>query len=324
VQTYVLRRILINIPVIFMVATLVYFATSVLPGDFAAQRIAAQNPIETTDLAVREAQIEKIKDDLGLSGPVWKRYLTYIGNMTRGDFGESFQTREPALSGFAAGLPYTLQLSIMTLLIGIAVALPVGIISAIRQDTWLDYVLRFFAMFSLGAPNFWVATMLLLYVVRFRLWTIDLTGHPLLWEDPVASMKLFVIPAVAGGVASAAGTMRLLRSQMLEVLREDYVRTAWAKGLRERQVVMRHALKPALIPVVTSFGLAIATLIAGNVVFESIFGIPGVGFRILAAIRARDIPVVQAFVVILATTVVFTNLAVDVLYGYLDPRIRLS
>jgi peptide/nickel transport system permease protein len=166
--------------------------------------------------------------------------------------------------------------------------------------------------------------MLLLYIVRFNLWEVQITKHPLLWEDPVASIKLFGIPAVAGGIASGAGVMRLLRSQMLEVLRQDYIRTAWAKGMRERVVIIRHALKNAMIPVLTVFGVTLAGIIGGNVVFESLFNIPGVGFKILDAIRARDIAVIQAFVIVIATFIVFVNLLVDVLYGLFDPRIQYS
>ena len=185
-------------------------------------------------------------------------------------------------------------------------------------------MLRVFSIGALAAPNFWVATMVLLYVVRWGLWNVPITNGPLLWEDPVKSLKWFIIPSVVGGLAAGATTMRLLRSQMLEVLRQDYIRTAWSKGLGERIVVMRHALKNAFIPVVTVLGLTIATLISGNVVFEYIFNIPGVGNRILRSIRSRDVPVVQAFILVIATFVVFVNLAIDLLYGLLDPRIRYS
>jgi peptide/nickel transport system permease protein len=212
----------------------------------------------------------------------------------------------------------------MTLFFGVITSIPIGIISAVRQDSWVDYVLRIFSIGALAAPNFWVATMVLLYVVRWDLWHVPLTASPLLWEDPFASLRLFIIPAVVGGLASGAGTMRLLRSQMLEVLRQDYIRTAWAKGLRERVVITRHALKNAFIPVITVLGLTIATLISGNVIFEFLFNINGVGNRILRSIRSRDVPVVQAFVLIIATFVVFVNLAIDLLYGMLDPRIRYS
>jgi peptide/nickel transport system permease protein len=212
----------------------------------------------------------------------------------------------------------------MSLVIAIVTAIPVGVISAIRQDSIWDYVLRFFSILALAAPNFWVATMAALYVAQWKLWRIPVSESPLLWEDPVGSIKLFIIPAVVGGLASGAGIMRLLRSQMLEVLRQDYIRTAWAKGMRERTVVVRHAMKNALVPVVTIMGLSVAGLLSGNVVLEQIFGIPGVGRKILVAITARDVPVVQSFVLIVATFVVFVNLAVDLVYGLLDPRIRYS
>lgn len=330
-RNYILRRIVVNIPVIWLVATLVFLATSVLPGDFVAQRIAAQDPT-STDPALRAQQIEAVRHDLGLDKPVPKRYVIYLGNLLKGDFGKSYQTREPALQGMKDGLPYSLQLAIMSLIIGLCTSIPIGIISAIRQDSAIDYVLRIFAILVLAMPSFWVGTMLLLYCVKgvsvFGLftvgWTIDLTDPKLLWEDPGSSFRGFILPAVAGGLASAAGVMRLLRSQMLEVLRQDYIRTAWAKGMRERVVILRHAMKNAMVPVVTVLGLTLAGLLSGNVVFENLFGIPGVGRRILTAIQARDVPVVQAFVLVIATFIVFVNLGIDLLYGVLDPRIRYS
>lgn len=318
---YALRRTLINIPVIWLIATLVFFATNVLPGDFVARRIAQQNPAGGEDTT---AQIAQIKKDLGIDKPVAERYVTYIWNTVRGDLGESYRSHQPALSEFKRGVPYTLQLSLMMFVVALATSVPIGIISALRQDSIVDYVLRLTAILGVAAPNFWIGTMLLLLVVRFQLWTIDLFNSPLIWEDPVRSLQLFILPALAGGFASGAGIMRLTRSQMLEVLRQDYIRTAWAKGLRERVVVVRHAMKNAMIPVLTAIGLTVAGLLSGNVVFEYLFNIPGVGNRILTAITERDVPVVQAFVLIIATFVVFVNLAVDLLYGWVDPRIRLS
>jgi len=323
VGRYILRRTLINIPVIWLILTLVFFATSVLPGDFVAQRIAQQNPTGNTK-AERDAQVQAIRKELGVDKPVVQRYVDYVGNTLKGDLGHSFRTKQPALQVFREGLPYTLQLALMTLFVALVTSIPIGIISAVKQDTPIDYALRVTAIAGVAAPSFWVATILLLSVVRYRLWNIDLIGQPLLWEDPVGSMKLYILPAIAGGFASGAGIMRLLRSQMLEVLRQDYIRTAWAKGLRERGIIVRHALKNAMIPVLTVIGLTIAGLISGNVVFEYLFGIPGLGSRVLSAITQRDVPVVQAFVLVIATFVVFVNLAVDVLYGWLDPRIRYS
>lgn len=320
---YIIRRTLINIPVILVILTLVFFATSVLPGDFVAQRIAQQNPTGNT-AAERDAQIQAIRKDLGVDKPLVQRYIDYVWNTMRGDLGTSFRTRQPALQVFKDGLPYTLQLSVLTLFVALVTSIPIGIISAIKQDSWVDYILRVVAILGVAAPSFWIATILLLSVVRWKLWTIDLIGQPLLWEDPWGSLRLYALPALAGGFASGAGVMRLLRSQMLEVLRQDYIRTAWSKGLRERVIIVRHALKNAMIPVLTVIGLTIAGLISGNVVMEYLFGIPGVGGRILGAITQRDVPVVQAFVLVIATFVVFVNLAVDVLYGWLDPRIRYS
>jgi peptide/nickel transport system permease protein len=309
--------------VIWLVATLVFVATSVLPGDFVAQRIAAQDPT-STDPAIRELQIQRVREDLGLDKPVGQRYLIYLGNLAKGDFGTSYQTRDSALKGMREGLPYSLQLSLMSLFVAVVTAVPIGIISAIRQDTITDYVLRVFAIAVLAMPNFWIATMVLLYVVKWQLWVVPINTSPLLWESPLESMKLFILPAIVGGLASGAGVMRLLRSQMLEVLRQDYIRTAWAKGMRERVIIIRHALKNAMVPVVTVLGLTLATLLSGNVVFENLFAIPGVGRKILVAIQARDVPVVQAFVLVIATFIVFVNLAIDLLYGVLDPRIRYS
>jgi peptide/nickel transport system permease protein len=321
VRTYVLRRVLINIPVVWLVATLVFLATSVLPGDFVVQRIASSDPT-STDPKAKELQIKAIRKELGLDDPVGVRYVKYLGNLLRGDLGESFTTKRSSVDALKDGLPYTLQLSIMSLIIGVVTSIPIGIISAVRQDSILDYFLRVFAIVALAAPPFWVATMFALYVTRWGWWDIPVSQQPLFWDDPVESLKLFGIPAIVGGLASGAGVMRLLRSQMLEVLRQDYIRTAWAKGVRERVVIGRHALKNALVPVVTVLGLTIAGLLSGNVVLENIFGIPGIGRRIVFAIQARDVPVIQAFVVIIATFVVFVNLAVDLLYGVLDPRIR--
>jgi peptide/nickel transport system permease protein len=324
VQKYILRRVLINIPVILLAATLVFFATSVLPGDYVLERLTSNDSIQNATPEERNARAQRLREELGLADPVVIRYLNYMGNLLRGDFGTSFLNGDPALQRFADGIPYTAQLGVMIFLVALATSIPIGIISAIRQDTWIDYVLRVIAILALAMPNFWVATIMLLYIVRWDLWTVPITEHPLIWEDPVGSIKLFGIPAVAGGLAAGAGIMRLLRSQMLEVLRQDYIRTAWAKGVRERSVIVRHALKNAMIPVITVFGLTLAGIIGGNVVFENLFNIPGVGFKILDAIRARDIAVIQAFVVVIATFIVFVNLAVDVLYGFFDPRIQYS
>lgn len=323
-QTYIIRRMLINIPVILLVATLVFFATSVLPGDYVLQRLTSNDSVENATPEQRIKHLADVRKELGLADPVGVRYVKYMGRLVRGNFGTSFANGQPALEPFRDGIPYTAQLGLMTLFVAICTSLPIGILAAVRQDSWPDYILRVFAILALAMPNFWVATMILLYVVRWGLWEVPITTHPLLWEDPAGSIKLFGIPALAGGLAAGAGIMRLMRSQMLEVLRQDYIRTAWAKGVRERTVVLRHALKNAMVPVLTAMGLTLAGIIGGNVVFESLFNIPGVGFKILDAIRARDIAVVQSFVIVIASFIVFVNLGIDLLYGLLDPRIHYS
>lgn len=320
---YFAGRVLINLVVVWIVATLVFFATSILPGDFVARRLAGQT-VSSGDAGAIRAQLERTRREFGLDKPVYTRYLSYLGNLLRGDLGTSYRTGRPALDEFKDGLPYTLQLSLMTLAVGLLVSIPLGVIAAVRQDTPVDYLIRLLAIFAVAAPNFWIGTILLFAVIRLGLWRIEIVRHPLLWDDPVASLKLFILPAIAGGLATGAGVLRLLRSQMLEVLRQDYVRTAWAKGLNERAIVIRHVLKNAALPVFTVIGLTVAALIGGNVVFEQLFNIPGVGYRILNGINQRDVPVVQSFVLVLATFVVFVNLMVDMLYGLLDPRIRLA
>ncbi len=176
-----------------------FLATSVLPGDFVAQRIAAQDPT-STDPALRQQQIDAVRKELGLDKPVAQRYVIYLGNLLRGDFGVSYQNKEPALQGMKDGLPYSLQLSLMSLFVAVVTSIPIGIISAIRQDSITDYGLRFFAILALAMPNFWVGTMLLLYVVKWKLWSIPISTSPLLWEDPAGSFKLFILPAIAGAL----------------------------------------------------------------------------------------------------------------------------
>jgi peptide/nickel transport system permease protein len=257
---------------------------------------------------------------------VWKRYLRYVGNVAQGDFGESFLTHKKVTSELSDRLAPSIELGIIQIMIGIIIAIPVAVISSIRQDTWLDYALRVFAILGLAIPVFFLGPLLLLVTINWIEWTPPIvpTAYAELWEDPVQNLKMLALPALAGGLAEAAVIMRLLRSQMLEVLRQDYVRTAWAKGLRERSVVTRHALRNALVPVVTVVGLSIGTLFGGNVILERIFGIPGAGLFIVISMQQNDFPMVQGTVLIIGIALVTTNLVVDVAYAWLDPRIRFG
>jgi peptide/nickel transport system permease protein len=322
-QHYILRRTALNLPVLLLVVSIVFLAVRAIPGDYVENQVAQQffqNPSVNRAQALHDA-----RQAIGLDRPLWRQYLTYVAGLAHGDLGHSYRNGGPALRGFGDALPVSLQLGLMTLLIAVMLAFPIGILSAIRQDTAVDYGLRVVAVLGLAAPSFWIATIGLLVVAKYHLWSINLTGNsPLLWNNPGQSLKLFIIPAIAGGLHVGAVIMRMLRSEMLEVLRQDYIRTAWSKGIRERRVVLRHALRNAMIPVITIMGLTIGTMIGGQIILETIFNLRGVGRFALDAIQQRDYPVIQAFVLVTTTFILFTNLVVDVSYAWFNPNIRYS
>jgi peptide/nickel transport system permease protein len=319
VQQYIIRRAFLNVLVIFMVITMVFLALRVTPGDFALQQAGAQIPSRSLEEA-----IDIRRHDLGLDKPMPKQYWEFVSGLFRGDLGDSFVSRQPVMLEMKDRLATSVELAILQVTIAVMVAVPIGIISAIRQDTWLDYILRLFAIFWLAVPSFFVGVLLLYSLARWAHWSPPLTNYKGFFDDPLLNMQAMALPAVAGGLAVGAIIMRFLRSQMLEVLRQDYVRTAWSKGLRERVVVMRHALKNALIPVLTVISLLLATVISSNVVLESLFQLPGVGFYVVNAIQQYDYPVVQGVVLVVAAGLVFVNLLVDMAYAWLDPRIRYA
>jgi peptide/nickel transport system permease protein len=322
-QQYIFRRILLFLPTVLLVITIV-FLMSQARTDYAEQKLAGSNTSGNTE--DYEEQLQRTREQLNLDGPLWQRYVEYVGNVFQGDFGESYITHESVTSELRDRLPASIELGLMQLIIGIMIAIPVAVISSIRQDSWLDYGLRIFAILGLAIPAFFLGPLLLRLSFDVLGWTPPLTktAYREIWQDPVVNIKMLIIPAIAGGLAEAAIIMRLLRSQMLETLRQDYVRTAWAKGLRERGVVTRHALRNALVPVVTVIGLSIGTLFGANVVLESIFGIPGAGEFIVLSMRQNDFPMVQGFVLVVGIALVTTNLVVDLAYAWLDPRIRFG
>jgi peptide/nickel transport system permease protein len=318
VQQYIIRRALLNVLVIFMVITLVFLALRVTPGDFALRQAGAQ----ISDVHSLQEGVNIVRHDLGLDKPILKQYWEFVSGLFRGDLGDSFVSRQPVMLELKDRLACSIELAILQVTIAIMVAVPIGIISAVRQDTWLDYILRLFAIFWLAVPSFFVGVLLLYSLPRWAHWGPPLTNYKGFFEDPLLNMQAMVLPAVAGGLAIGAIIMRFLRSQLLEVLRQDYVRTAWSKGLRERVVVLRHALKNALIPVLTVISLLLATVVSGNVVLETLFQLPGIGFYVVNAIQQYDYPAVQGVVVVIAAGLVFVNLLVDMAYAWLDPRIR--
>jgi len=318
VEQYIVRRAVLNVLVIFMVITMVFLALRLTPGDFALRQAGAQIP----DVDSMEEAMDIVRHDLGLDKPILRQYGEFVGGLFQGDLGDSFVSGRPVMLELRDRLAPTIELAILQVAVALMVAVPIGIISAVRQDTWLDYVLRLFAIFWLAVPSFFVGVLLLYSLARWAHWSPPITNYKGFFEDPLLNMQAMVLPAVAGGLAIGAIIMRFLRSQMLEVLRQDYVRTAWSKGLRERVVILRHALKNALIPVLTVISLLLATVASGNVVLETLFQLPGIGFYVVNAIQQYDYPVVQGVVLVVAAGLVFVNLLVDMAYAWLDPRIR--
>ncbi|MDP2948381.1 MAG: ABC transporter permease [Chloroflexota bacterium] len=312
---YVIQRILLAVPVVLLVVTLVFLATHTPRfADFAVNRICKGDPV----------QCEQVRHELGLDKPLPEQYVRYVGGLLRGDLGDSILTGRPVLLELKDRLAPSIELALLQLVVALTLAMPIGIISAIRQDTGLDYVLRLFAILWLAIPVFYLAVIILIIVFKGLGWSPPLTTTAWrdFFEDPVENLKMLAIPAVAGGLGLGAGMMRLLRSQMLEVLRQDFVRTAWAKGLREQTVILRHVLKNAMIPVFTFAALMVGTVFSGEVILESMFSIPGIGLFSVMAVKNNDFPVAQGIVLVIAVALVFTNLVVDVAYGWLDPRIR--
>jgi peptide/nickel transport system permease protein len=298
----------------------------ILPGDV-VQQVAGDNQV-TPEVRAR------IEADLGLDKPAYQEYFEWLGGVLTLDFGRSLRDRTPINDRLKDALPTTIEMAGIALIISLIIALPVGIISAIRQDKFVDYVARSVAIGALAVPTFWLATMIIVFASYWFTWATPLPAeYRQIWEDPWANLQYMIFPfgnfiplgpSVVLGISLSGTVMRLTRTQMLEVLRQDYVRTAWAKGLRERSIIVGHALKNALIPVVTVVGLQIPILVGGSVIVESIYNVPGIGQWFFSSIIARDYTVVQAIALLTAVTVVVSNLIVDVTYAYLDPRIRYS
>ena len=308
---YVARRLLLLIPTLLLGTLLVFLMLRVLPGDEAT--------IVLGDRAVTAAERAAVERRLGLDDPLPVRYLDFLGGLLRGDLGESVVDGRPVLDRVREALPVTLELGVLAVLIAVAVAIPVGVVSAARRNTPLDYALRFLANVGLAVPIFWTGSVVLLGLTLWVGWTPALRYTPL-WRDPLENLSQFVVPAVILGLALAAAVMRITRSMMLDVLGEDYIRAARARGLGTPTVIRRHALPNALIPVVTVVGVQIANVIGGTVVLETIFALPGMGTHLIRALEVRDFAVVQGLVVVVLVGVVWVNLAVDLVARRLDPR----
>ncbi len=317
-RTYLIRRLLLFIPTLFILSTLVFFAVRALPGDIVDILLA-----DSVHGTPTEEGKERLRAIMGLDVPAHIAYVQWMsGILLEGTLGQSLQRGHAPVEGkVLARMPVTLELGAAALIIGLVIALPVGIYSAVRQDTLGDYVGRSVAIFGLATPNFWLGLMVLIFPSKWWGWAPPLRLLPF-GEDPLSHIGAFLIPGLILGTYLSAATMRMARTMMLEVLRQDYVRTAWAKGLRERMVVVRHAIKNALIPVVTLIGLQLPILVGGSVIIETLFNLPGLGSQLIQSLSIRDYPMVSGINLFFATFILFNNLLIDLLYGYLDPRIR--
>jgi len=311
-RTYVLRRLLIAVPSLLIATFIVFTLPRLIPGDVV--QLMLEEKAYGKDL-------EELRAKLGLDRPIHVQYAAWLGAVGRGRLGESLWTRQPVLAELGRRLPVTLTLGGMAITVAILLGVPIGVLAAVRQDGVLDFFARSGAILGLSVPAFVQAIVIILLPAIWWGWT-PMIRFVEFSKDPAMHVLQFVLPAIILGIASAAAIMRLTRGMLLEVLRQDYVRTAWAKGLRERVVVLKHALKNAIIPVVTVLGLQVAQIAGGAVIIETIFSLPGMGQLLVESIIQRDYPVIQGINLLVVMLIVATNLAVDLLYAVLDPRIR--
>ncbi len=315
-QAYIIRRVLALIPTLFFASVIVFVTVRLIPGNV-IDLMLSQNDISAGKLG-RE-QLERV---LGLDQPMWIQYWRWVGAiLLHGDFGNSLWQNTPVREYLLARLPVTFELGFMALIFGLMIAIPIGVFSAIRQDTGGDYIARSFSILMLAVPSFWLGTMVMVFPSIWWGWSPQMRFVPF-FVDPLQNLSQMILPAMILGFGLSALTMRLTRTMMLEVLRQDFIRTAWAKGLNEKLVVGRHALRNALIPVVTLIGLQAPLLIGGAVIMEQIFVIPGMGLLLLDAVSQRDYPVITGVFLIVGVAVMCINLLVDLSYGLLDPKVR--
>jgi peptide/nickel transport system permease protein len=313
---YAARRLLALLPTLLLASLIVFLTIRLIPGDV-IDLMLSQNDV-TADKMSREQLVAA----LGLDQPVWRQYLQWLGAIVlHADLGRSLWQNTPVTELLFNRLPVTFELGLLALLVGLAIALPIGTYSALRQDTKGDYIARSFSILLLAVPSFWLATMVIVFPSVWWGWSPEV-NYVRFGDAPLQNLKQMALPAVVLGASLSAITMRLMRTMMLEVLRQDYIRTAWAKGLPERLVVTRHALRNALVPVITLVGLQAPLLIGGAVIIEQIFVIPGMGLLLLEAVNQRDYPIITGVFLVVGVAVTLVNLLVDLSYGVLDPKVR--
>jgi peptide/nickel transport system permease protein len=312
---YLIRRLVLLVPTLLGVSIVVFVLVRMLPGDAVS--------LQLQDAKATAADEAALRSKLGLDRPIALQYVDWLGGLLRGDLGHSFRSHQPITTELANRIPVTAELGVLALIIAAIVATIIGVLSAVRQDTWADYAGRSVAIGLLAIPGFWLGTLVVTLPSVWWHWTPPLQ-YTHFTVDPIKNLSIVIIPAVILGLGLSGGLMRLIRTQMLEVLRQDFIRTATAKGLTETAMIVRHALKNAFIPALTVLGLQVALLVSGTVVLESIFVLPGMGRYLLEAVQSRDYPAIQGLNLLFAGVIVGTNLIVDLMYGWLDPRVRYT
>jgi peptide/nickel transport system permease protein len=311
-RRYLAKRLVVAIPSLLIASLIVFTLPRLIPGDVVAMMLEEK---------AYAKDLEELRAKLGLNRPIYVQYFEWLGRAATGDLGESLWTRRPVLEEIGQRLPITLELALMSMAVAVMIAIPVGVIAAARQDTLRDYLFRSSAILGLSIPNFWLATLIIVLPAIWWGWR-PLTGYVEITQDWKAHFVQMMLPAVILGTSFSAAMMRLTRGMLLEVLRQDYVRTAWSKGLRERVIILKHGLRNAVIPVITYIGTQLPQIIGGTVVIETIFGLPGMSRFLFDAINQRDYPVIQGVNLVVVSFIVMINLVVDALYAVLDPRIR--
>ena len=319
-RSYIIRRFLLMIPTVFFVTVIIFTTLRLIPGsvvDLMVDNYSAG--IGSVTAAARQVIIHQ----LGMDVPIYEQYARWLGQIFHGNLGTAIWTQTPVSGAIKTRWPITFELGVLGIIMAELIALPIGIFSALRQNTWGDLVGRSFAILCIAVPSFWLATLVIVYP---SIWWGYMPSLMLIkfTADPLGNLKMFIVPAIVLGMGMSGGTMRMTRTMMLEVMRQDYIRTAWAKGLKERIVVIRHALKNALIPIVTMTGQQLGMLVGGTVIIESIFGLPGMGQLIINSLTTRDYVTFEACLLLYAVVLVFINLLTDLTYGFLDPRIHYN
>ena len=315
--TFLLRRLALLIPTLIGVAIVTFFLIRVMPGDPVVVKLRADGA------AVTQETIDAERKRLGLDKPISAQFVDYMVGLSRGDLGNSLWTGQPVIKEIAIRFPVSLQVAIMATIIALLISIPLGILSAVYRDTWIDYLVRILAVSGLAIPSFWLGMLMIMALLAWKNWLPPI-GYVSFFQDPIANLQVTIMPALSVGYRYAAISTRMMRSALLEVLREDYIRTARAKGLFQSLVVRRHALRNALLPVVTVVGLEFAFLIGGLVVTEQVFNLNGIGKLFVDATTRGDFNLIQGLVLLIAVIFILVNLMVDLLYGVLDPRIRVS